>query len=172
MSSGASWSALCRSGYGFAKAVLISACGSLRFIKQTLHSTGGLIINLLNFSLSPLSAAQFLRVPRPQFNSSTNSQSIETYRFPFRAFLLSAIEQVNARNSDRKSIIFHPSLGRLMCKMRMPTFVEPKRKRKHGKEARKRAFDVYSSHNIAILSVTRDHLVISERKQERNSNLI
>lgn len=37
---------------GCAKAVLISACGSLRFIKQTLNSTGRLIINLLNFSLS------------------------------------------------------------------------------------------------------------------------
>lgn len=44
----------CRSDYGCAEAVLISACGLLRFIKQTLNSTGGLIINLLNFSLSPL----------------------------------------------------------------------------------------------------------------------
>lgn len=33
-----------------------------------------------------VSAAQFLRVSRPQFNSSTNSQSIGTYRFSFPCF--------------------------------------------------------------------------------------
>lgn len=99
----------CRSDYGFAKAVLISACGSLRFIKQTLYSTGRLIINLLNFSLSPFLLHNFFAF-RGHNSILLQIHSLsECIAFLFRAFFLFFVDRTSKRAQFGPQINYFPS---------------------------------------------------------------